>query len=521
MPLNLKCCIGATLVPLGLTMAIPAHAEWLEARSEHFTVVADMPEAELRSRTLKLERFDSMLRHVLSPDSTIPVTVYYVEGLDAVQDAMGDKSGQVAGFYNVSAQRAYAVVPEKLPFHVEDFTPQIVLLHEYTHHMLLANASVFMPGWAQEGLAEMFATAKLQDDGSVVIGDKNDSRGQAMFGMSRWSVRRLLASDLDPPKGDERIEAYSRGWALIHYLWMSGQRQGQYIRFIEELNKGTEPIAAGEAAFGDLDALNTEINRYINRHVYRLAEFTPAELGEVAPIAIRPLGTDEAAILRYRIASSVGVTDKTAGRLAERARPVGNRFPDSLSVQTAMAEILHDAEDYDGADAAADRVLAQEPENLMGLAYKGRVAVRRALAANDEAAVARARSWFRRAARAHQDSALPFMLYYDSFTALGQTPPPDAVSGLYRAVVLVPQDTSLRIRAALALIREGQVARARSVIAPAAFTPEEGADNKALELVRAMDETQDPQALLAKAAELKLDRTNDFVDPPEDEEEDG
>ena len=31
-----------------------------------------------------------------------------------------------------------------------------------------------------------------------------------------------------------------------------------------------------------------------------------------------------------------------------------------------------------------------------------------------------------------------------------------------------------------------------------------------------MDETQDPQALLAKAAELKLDQVNDFVDPPKD-----
>jgi len=135
--------------------------------------------------------------------------------------------------------------------------------------------------------------------------------------------------------------------------------------------------------------------------------------------------------------------------------------------------------------------------------------------------VAAARSWFRRAARAHQDSALPFMLYYDSFAALGQTPPADAVSGLYRAVLLVPQDTELRVRAALALIREGQVARARAIIAPAAFTPEAGAENKALKLVNAMDETQDTQALLVKAAELKLDQINDFIEPPEDEDDDG
>ena len=55
---------------------------------------------------------------------------------------------------------------------------------------------------------------------------------------------------------------------------------------------------------------------------------------------------------------------------------------------------------------------------------------------------------------------------------------------------------------------------------PAAFTPEEGAQNKALKLIQAMDETQDPQALLAKAAELKLDQVNDFVDPPKDGDDD-
>jgi hypothetical protein len=186
-----------------------------------------------------------------------------------------------------------------------------------------------------------------------------------------------------------------------------------------------------------------------------------------------------------------------------------------------MAEILHDAKDYDGADAAADRVLARDPDNMFGLVYKGRVAVRRAIAANDDAAVASARSWFRRAARAHQDQALPFMLYYDSFTAIGETPPADAVAGLYRAVVLVPQDTSLRVRAALSLIREGNVDRAQSVLAPAAFSAEAGAENRALKLMQAMDETRDSQALLAKAAEIKLDRINDFLEPSKDDDDDG
>jgi thioredoxin-like negative regulator of GroEL len=155
----------------------------------------------------------------------------------------------------------------------------------------------------------------------------------------------------------------------------------------------------------------------------------------------------------------------------------------------------------------------------MGMVYKGRVAVRRALAAKDNAAVAQARSWFRRAARGHQESALPFMLYYDSFTAIGQTPPADAVAGIYQAVALVPQDSSLRVRAALELLRAGQVADARAIIAPVAFEAEGSGENSALKLVREMNATKDPQMLLAKARELKLDQINDFTDPPKEDKD--
>jgi hypothetical protein len=507
----------AAAVGLLALAASPAHAEWLEAKSKHFTVIGNMSESELRARTVKLERFDSMLRHLLAPEATVPVTVYVLDGLQAVQDARG--SSDVAAFYEITAQRAFIVTPEKLTFYVEDFNPNTVLQHEYTHHMLLANTTVFMPAWAQEGLAEMFSTARIRDDGTVLVGDKSDARSDEMLAMHRWTVRRLLASDLDPPKREEAIEKYSRGWAMSHYLWMSGERPGQYTKFIELLNQGVEPVKAGEQAFGDLDKLNRELNAYINRHQFKVSQFTPQELGPIGEIKVRPLGADEAAIVRSRIATSVGVTEKTAGPLADKARPIGAAYPNSLIVQETMAEILHDAKDYAGSDAAADRALAVDPNSLMGMVYKGRVAVRRALAAKDNAAVAQARSWFRRAARGHQESALPFMLYYDSFTAIGQTPPADAVAGIYQAVALVPQDSSLRVRAALELLRAGQVADARAIIAPVAFEAEGSGENSALKLVREMNATKDPQMLLAKARELKLDQINDFTDPPKEDKD--
>lgn len=503
-----------------LSAAAPAHAAWLEAKSPNFTVVGDMSEAELRQRTLQLEQYAGMLRYLLGVKETQPVTVYEVDGIGAVQDAMGAGATGVAGFYDASAQRAYAVVPQRLNFYQEDFNPRVVLFHEYAHHMLLSNTGVFMPGWAQEGLAEMFATAKVADDGSVTIGDKNDARGDAMFGAHRWSVERMLESDFDPPEdNEEEIEKYSRGWALAHYLWMSGERKGQYVDFIAELNRTVDPVASGKKVFGDLDRLDRELDRYIRAHKYNLSRFTADQIGVPSAIAIRPLTPGEAAILTYRISSSVGVTDKTAGPLAEKARPVGARFANDLAVQTAMAEIEYDAKNYDAALAAADRALAVDPNNIYALVYKGRVGMRRAIEAKDPQLAVQARRYFRQANRADPNHALPFAAYYDSFGAMGETPPADAVAGLYRAVVVVPQDTSLRVRAAIALLREGQAERARSIVAPAAFIAEGNGENKALKLIKAMEDTLEPQALLATAAELKLDQVNEFIEQPDEDED--
>jgi tetratricopeptide (TPR) repeat protein len=225
-------------------------------------------------------------------------------------------------------------------------------------------------------------------------------------------------------------------------------------------------------------------------------------------------------MLNYRLVSTLGVTEETARTLVERARPVAARYPDNVNVQTWLAEMEYDAKNYDASLAAAERALAQDSNSLFGMVYKGRVLMRRALAAGDRDQAKEARRWFLKANRADPTHALPFQLYYDSFGAMGETPPADAVEGLYSAAVLVPQDTTLRVRAAIALLREGNVGQARSILAPAAFRAEGFGENPPLKLIREMENTQDAAALLAKAAELKLDRVNEFIEQPDEDEED-
>jgi tetratricopeptide (TPR) repeat protein len=517
-----RAAAAAALSFMALAIGAPAHAEWLEAKSENFTVIGDMPEKELRKWSERLEQYHGMLAYLLDAKRTVPVTVYVLDGLGAVQRA-GGGSRSLAGFYAATAQSANAVVPERLNYDrgIEDFNPRTILLHEYAHHMLLTNVEMFMPAWAQEGLAEMFSTARFQNDGSLVIGDENDSRAEGMISMSRWSVRRMLDSDFNPPKDRyENGEKYTRGWALAHYLWLSGERPNQYGEFIAELNRTVDPIASGEKVFGDLGKLDRELDRYIKVGKFRLVRFGPDLIGTPGEVTVRALTAGEAAMLDYRLTSTLGVTEEQALRVIERARPVAARYPEDVSVQTWLAEMEYDAKNYEASDAAAQRALAVDPKSMFGMVYKGRVLMRRAIDANDQVMAKDARAWFLRANRADPNHALPFQLYYDSFGAIGQVPPRDAVDGLLNATMLVPQDSSLRIRAAIELLREGNVGQARSILAPAAFVAEGFGENPPLKLIREMEKTKDPAALLAKAKEFKLDQVNEFIAPEEKDEDD-
>ena len=505
------------LLALFGVLATPAHAEWRRAESQHFIAFGQMSDSDLRTRLERLEKFDAMMRQLFNVEDTVKVHLFLLPSMGDVQEYANDSG--VGGFYNATAQLAYAFMPEKLSFYRQGFTPESILLHEYTHHMLLGGLDVYVPGWATEGLAEMFSTVRYDSDGGLTIGAPNPARSQFVYSGSRWNVEKLLRSDKDRPTGDERIELYSRGWALAHYLWLSGKRPGQYSKFLACLNDSGEPVECGKKVFGDLDKLDREVNAYLRRSTFPASSFSEEQLDAPTDITVRDATPGEEAILHYRMVSLLGVNKETAPKLAADARPVGAKYPNDAFVQRAMAEIEYDAAsvgeggDFGLADAAADRALAADPENVMAMAYKGRIAAQRAMKSDEPAGYwDEARKWFLKANKLEPNNPLPFVLYYDSFIAERGEAPEGAVGGLYRAIVLMPQDPSLRARAAVELIKSDDIAKAREVLAPAAFSPHAAPENPMRKLIDQIDEDKSPTELEGWIEDEKFDvRFNDFL----------
>jgi hypothetical protein len=487
---------------------------WNEAKSAHFTVYGQMSENDIRKYAEDLERYDAALREIIGGSTSSPVTVYVMQSMGKVQELAGGRRG-VAGFYNATAQGAFAVTStESIVRSDFKFTAKQVMFHEYAHHMLLASANEAQPGWMSEGMAEFFGTATLGKDGSITIGAPPEVRGFSIAGMNRWSAAQLLESDGKKISGDESEQRYSRGWLMVHYLLLGGKRNGQLPQFIKLLNSGVKPLEAGKQAFGDLKKLDSETDRYMRSATFPGLTFVPKATKNGIAVEVRNLSVAEAEMMPSRLVSAVGVSEERAKSLLKTARPIAAKYPGIPQVQRALTEMEYDARNWNETEAAADRTLALESENVMALIYKGRAQGQRAYAAKDAAQWKSARSLFLKANRVDPEYALPFVLYYDSFLAAGQKPNEGAISGLLRSVVLVPQDLSLYIRVALLRLSENDQVGARKIFAQIAANPHSGSlGETALKLVTKLDEKANIADIMALVKEDKLDIINEFTPP--------
>lgn len=472
----------AGLVAGLFSLPAPALAEWREASSKHFLVYSEGSEQSLREFATKLEKFDKAMRLRLGLDDVDlgpgnRVTVYLVDNRQVVQRLGGFRGGNVAGFYRGRAGGSVAVVPRSNDVRgLNDLSPATILLHEYSHHIMLLNATSAYPAWFREGFAEFNSTATFEKDGSIGFGAAANHRARGLLGTPPLPIELLF----DPTRRKlSQIEweatIYGRGWLLTHFLMFEEKRVGQLTAYIKALNSGKGSVEAAEAAFGDLKTLDRELKVYLDQRRIPYLRVKPEVLA-IAPVAMRPLRPGEAAIMELRMRSRIGVAKEDAARVARDMRKAAAPFPSDPAVQAALAEAEYDAGDFLAAEAAGDRAIAVDPKNVDALFYRGRATLDRTAAGTpgDSAAWKEVRRRIAQANRADPNDPRPLILFYQSFGAQGVPPTRNAIAGLLQAFELAPQDMGLRMNAARQLLLDGKGAEARAALAPIAFDPHGG-----------------------------------------------
>lgn len=459
---------------LGALVATPTQAAWHEARSNHFIIYSDQSPGELKRFAEQLERFDQAVRHVRGMEDPAlsdanRLRIYALKSESAIARLAGSR--MVRGFYHARASGAVAFVPRNSgsKFVDWDLDTQAIFFHEYAHHLQLRTASVAMPAWVTEGFAEFFATAEVRKDGSVAIGLPPQYRAYTLFNTAGLKLDQMLGATYRKLTDGQVDELYGKGWLLIHYMNFKPERRGQMAKYLEAIHNGKSPIDAARIAFGDLRALEKELERYKRGKIPGLV--VQADQLKVGPIAIRPLGPGEAAVMDVHIRSTRGVDKQTAPAVAVDARKAAAAFPNDPFAQSVLAEAEHDAGDYVAAEAAADRALAANPNHFRALIYKGRAQLRLAAKSPDKADWKAVRSWFSRANKLDTENAEPLMLFYLAYAGQGVEPTKNAIEALLYAQSLAPQDDELRGMAVQQLLIADRAAEAKQVLAPLAYQP--------------------------------------------------
>jgi tetratricopeptide (TPR) repeat protein len=488
--------VAAALGLAGLPQS--ANAEWVEASSDHFLVYGDISEQDARDYAERLERVDRLLRTITkAPDTAAEranrVTVYVVPDMETVERLYGGEG--VGGFYRAHAQGSIAVTPRSMKRLSQYMRPQEVLFHEYTHAILIGSSPVPYPKWLQEGFAEFFGTIEAKDNGNLIVGGLPLIRGFALAEQNQISAEELLTADQHKLNDVDTSHLYARGWLLVHMLMLKKERDGQLDKYMQLVASGVPSLSAGKQAFGDLDRLDRDLKVYLRSSKFQSLEI-PADKVSGGRASVRTLRPCEAKIMPTRIRSAVGVNPKTASDVAADARRAAAGCDSDPFVQRTLAETEFDAKNDQASMTAADRALAADSNNIMAMVYKGRVYAR---AKN----WAEARRWFIRANRAEPNYALPLVLYFDSYVRAGQAPTPSATNGLLRALVLVPNDPTVRIRVVRAMVNSGDLATAKVALAPLAYGTHGNPDAVPSKILGLIEAGKDKNAILAEMDKAK------------------
>lgn len=272
---------------------------WKELSSPHFRVVTNRPLGDARIALADFEEtYDVFTSVVLSGEVVDPVPIRVV---------LFDKEADFKAFGPRGAGAFFApslpLDPEPIPTLVMwgDLVAQarLTFQHELTHH-LFRNALGPVPPWLSEGLADYYATVRLQD-GEVFIGEAQPKyefylnpnwhfidtgpfvraqipigdipKADELLSLDHAGFYEYANKDLDPngyvpvEEQKRRTARYAGSWALVHMLAHSPDYGERWAEFLTMLVAGKGYPAALDAAFGPVvDSIPKAHHEYMITH---------------------------------------------------------------------------------------------------------------------------------------------------------------------------------------------------------------------------------------------------------------
>ena len=300
--------------------SVQTAAKWNRLESANFVFIGNVSESALQRTADELEHFrDVMMRELPKAAVASPVpTMVFVFDTDRsftpYKPRFQGRPVAVGGYFVGGEDINYIAIGLDGGASALHAT-----YHEYAH-FLIGNTIGLMPVWANEGLAEVYATFQQNDGGkSVTLGMPNAQHLVLLRTSTPIPLTDLLAVDHTSRLYNEdnrRGLFYAESWALVHYLTYGNPARRQQLGvYLAKLALGTSPDLAFRDAFQiEPPVLEQELQSYVRKFAFPTVR---VEMGDRASLT---RGKPAEAIAEYDAAAYLSDLVARVGRDDEEAR---------------------------------------------------------------------------------------------------------------------------------------------------------------------------------------------------------
>jgi TonB family protein len=374
-------------IALILAVALPVSAQtdaWLEVTTPHFSVISNASEKDARHTALQLQRMRSVFARVL-PDANIdtatPIVVLAIQdkrNMEAIEPATYLGKGQVTllGLFLHSPEKTYVLVLLNAP----DQHPYAAIYHEYAH-FVQSRTNDWMPLWLSEGWAEFYQTAEILDT-EVLLGKLDAGTWQYLQRTKLLPISTLLTVDTHSPyyhEEDKGSMFYAESWALTHYIKTRDYREGSHRLqdYLDLVHKSVDSVAAATQAFGDLDQLQMDLQKYIVTEDFELLHLAGSTDVDDSSFAVQSLTQTEVDAIRADV-MAYNQRDSDARALLQA---VLRDDPANVSARETMGFIAFRDRNFDEARKWFEQALKLDPQNMLANYYFAAAVIKKGLPA--------------------------------------------------------------------------------------------------------------------------------------------
>jgi tetratricopeptide (TPR) repeat protein len=344
---------------------------WIEVRSPNFTFVSQAGERLTERLAVELEELHSVLSRLAggSLKDPVPTTIFIFErsrDFDEYVYRRNDEPVSASGYFLGREETNRIAIDASRRDQATG-----VVFHEFTHEVL----SVRLPGLPlclEEGLAELYQTFRITDDGAE-IGRPIDHHLARLADRGLMPIDALLAVDKRSPMYTETSrqgDFYAQSWALTHMLLLGDDELAAATRgFFEQVRRTGRPVALFRSTYGpDFSALDERLRDYVQRRTFRFVRI-PVQPGSIEISDARDLSPAE---VLERLGELLALQDPPHPAANAHLVAAVERDPSSARALSAQALLAEDRARWGEARILHDRAVAARTDDPVVLFRRAR-----------------------------------------------------------------------------------------------------------------------------------------------------